>query len=125
MSAFTAPPTPETITSFLETLDFTPPAWYVALMSQSYDKIFEFDEGKYLHLWPLTEVVEIHDGYNTAEEYFYGFFLIGTYEVGEACAIEKETGHIYTVPFIGDIPDDATYVGETIEELEEYLQEPW
>ncbi|WP_088842203.1 hypothetical protein [Hymenobacter gelipurpurascens] len=73
----------------------------------------------------MIEVAEIHEGYNNDEEYFPGFFLIGTYEVGEACAIEKKTSHIYTVPFIGDIPEDTTYIGKKLEDLIHYLQESW
>ncbi|TGD80445.1 hypothetical protein [Hymenobacter wooponensis] len=118
-------PTPESIYLLLDSIDFTLPGWYVALMSQTHEKIFEFEEGKYLHMWPLAEVVDINEEYNFDDDAFSDFFLIGTYEVGEACAIEKETGDIYTVPFIGDIPEDTTYVGRTLEDLVEYLQEPW
>ena len=93
-------------------------------MGQTHEKIFEFEEGKYLHLWSLAEIVEINQGYNANAD-FPGFALIGTYEIGEACALDKETGNIYTVPFVGDIPDDATYVGQTLDDLLAYLQEPW
>ncbi|QIL74620.1 hypothetical protein [Hymenobacter sp. HDW8] len=112
--------------SGIKTIGFSLPDWYLALMSHKHEKIYDFEqeEGKYLHLWPIAEVSEINQGYN-ADENFPGFFLVGTYEIGEACAIEKETGNIYTVPFIGAIPDDAIYVGKTLEELTAYLQEPW
>lgn len=124
MSESNIPPSPDIIAHVLGKLDFILPQWYVVYMGQTYEKIFHFEEGKYLHLWPLTAVVEINLDYNTDENY-PGFFLIGTYEVGEACAIEKETGYIYTVPFIGDIPEDITYVGRTLEDLVEHLQESW
>ncbi|MBO0359048.1 hypothetical protein J0X19_13900 [Hymenobacter sp. BT186] len=93
-------------------------------MSQTHEKIFDFEEGKYLHLWPLPEVAGINQDYD-ADENYPGFFLIGTYGIGEACAIETETGNIYTIPFIGDIPDNATYIGSTLEDLLVYLQDPW
>ncbi|MBC6608015.1 hypothetical protein H8B13_14405 [Hymenobacter sp. BT188] len=108
----------------LDTIGFCLPDWYLALMSHKHEKFYDLEEGKYLHLWPLAEVIEINHEYN-ADEDFPVFFLIGTYENGEACAIEKETGNIYTVPFIGAIPDDVIYVGETLEELTAYLHEPW
>lgn len=108
MNKLNQPPSPQSVRIFLENIDFNLPERYLTLMNQAHEKIFDFEDGKYLHLWPLTEVIQINHGYNEGEDFFEGFFLIGTYEVGEACAIEKDTGDIYTVPFIGDIPDDCT-----------------
>lgn len=102
--------------------DFQLPAWYINMMSQTHEKIFDFADGKHLHLWPLQELMEINQQYGSEENY-PGFFLIGTYEIGEACAVEKATGAVYTIPFIGSVPEDALYAGTTEEEFLAYLRQ--
>ncbi|MBG8553480.1 hypothetical protein [Hymenobacter guriensis] len=75
-------------------------------------------------MWPLDKLIGINNDYEAAENY-PGFFLIGTYEIGEACAIEKATGAIYTLPFIGNVQEDAVFVGKSVDEQLVYLKEAW
>ncbi|QDA62092.1 SMI1/KNR4 family protein [Hymenobacter jejuensis] len=117
-------PTPQAVSHFVEAIDFKLPVWHLTLLSENYEQEFDLADGKYLHLWPLADLIEANQDYQ-ADENYPGFFLIGTYGGGEACAIEKETGKIYTVPFIGDIPEDAVLVGNTLDDLIKYLHQPW
>lgn len=100
------------------------PASYMDTMTHGLELVFDFAEGKQLLLWPLDELITINTDYEAVENY-PGFFLIGTYGVSEACAIETATGLIYTIPFIGNIPEDAIPVGESMASLLEYLKQPW
>ena len=102
------------------------PNGYLDIMSHGQEQVFDFSttEGKHLLLWPLAELTTINEEYQAAKNY-PGFLLIGTYGIGEACAIEKETGFLYTIPFIGSIPEDAEFVGKSIADLLEYLQQDW
>ncbi|GAB2464267.1 hypothetical protein GCM10011375_16410 [Hymenobacter qilianensis] len=117
-------PTPEVVTRVLETLDFKLPDWYINELSKTHDLVFDFEDGKYLELWPIVEVLELNRAYN-ADEFYLNFILIGTDGGGEACAIEKQSGSVYFIPYIGCLPDDAIYVGKSLKDLIEYLQVPW
>lgn len=118
------PPTPELIATFLNAINFKLSKSYLMDLSKHSDQIFDFEEGKYLELWPLVDLIKINHDYNTDENY-PGFFLIGTDGGGEACAIEKKTGSLYIIPFIGSIPEDAIFIGNSFQELIEYLSQPW
>jgi hypothetical protein len=117
-------PTPEVVTRVLESLDFRLPDWYINELSKTYELVFDYEEGKYLKMWPLVELLEINLAYK-AHECYPGFFLIGNDGGSEACAIEKQTGSVYIIPYIGNLPDDAIYVGKTLNDLIEYLQIPY
>ena len=100
------------------------PGWYLAELSQHYEQFFDFEEGKFFHLWPLVELAELNRGYE-ANETYPGFFLIGSDGGGEACVIEKGTGSLYLTPFIGNIPGDNISIGSSYDELINYLRQPW
>ncbi|OGX81171.1 hypothetical protein [Hymenobacter coccineus] len=118
------PQNPEFIVAFLNAIDFELPNNYLIELPTHADQVFDFEEGKYLELWALVDLIKINHDYN-ADENYPGFFLIGTDDGGEACAIEKKTGSLYIIPFIGSLPEDAIFVGNSFQELMEYLNQPW
>ncbi len=120
----TDPPTPELVAAFLNAIDFELSENCLVELSKHADQVFDFEEGKYLELWALVDLIKANRDYN-ADENYPGFFLIGTDGGGEACAIEKKTGSLYIIPFIGSLPEDAIFVGNSFQELTEYLSQPW
>jgi hypothetical protein len=63
-------------------------------------------------IWPLTELVKLNQDYQV-EEYAPGFFIFGSDGGGESYCIEKETGYIYEMPFIGMSNQEASFKFET------------
>jgi cell wall assembly regulator SMI1 len=57
-----------------------------------------------------------------ADEFYPGYFLIGSDGGGEAFAIEKATGNFVQLPFIGSDEETATIIGRTWSEFLDYLQ---
>jgi hypothetical protein len=56
-----------------------------------------------------------------ADEFYPGYFLIGSDGGGEAFAIEKVTGIFFQLPFIGHEEETATIIGRTWSEFLDYL----
>ncbi|KAA9339758.1 SMI1/KNR4 family protein [Hymenobacter busanensis] len=117
------PPSTQGLEAFAQATGFPLPPGYLNFMSGSNGARLTGIE-KDLELWPLDELVEINADYGV-DEFYPGLFLIGTYGVGEACAVEKTTGHLYMTPFIGDSGEDAVQIGETFADLLTFLDTPY
>jgi hypothetical protein len=50
------------------------------------------------------------------------YFIIGSDGGGEALAIERNSGHIYKLPFIGMSNIDAQYICDTFDEFISLLE---
>jgi hypothetical protein len=57
-----------------------------------------------------------------AEEFYAGYFLIGSGGGGEAFVIEKATGNFIMTPYIGHDDETPIVVGRTWPEFLDYLQ---
>ena len=102
---------------FLETLDFEPPKEYVAYLFTA-DSAHEFGAA---YLIEADELLQFNADYK-ADEFYPGYFLIGSDGGGEAFAIRKESGNFIQMPFIGYDEETPTVVGRTWPEFLEYLQ---
>lgn len=60
----------------------------------------------YIILWSLKDMARLNKEY-MVEEYAPEFFIFGSNGGDEAYAIEKSTGYIYQIPFIGMNKKDA------------------
>ena len=102
---------------FLDTLDFEPSKDYVAYLFTA-DSAHEFG-GAYLV--ETDELLQFNTDYK-ADEYYPGYFLIGSDGGGEAFAIRKDSGNFIQTPFIGHDEETPAVVGRTWLEFLEYLQ---
>ncbi|MGI4832267.1 MAG: hypothetical protein ACRYFK_02285 [Janthinobacterium lividum] len=57
-----------------------------------------------------------------ANEFYPGYFLIGSDGGGEAFAIEKATGNFIQLPFVGHDEETVMIIGRTWPEFLEYLE---
>ena len=71
---------------------------------------------KYVMLWPLTNLFKNNEEY---EVHIYApeFFIFGSDGGGTAYAIEKETGNIFEIPFIGMSKEEAIFLAKTFHEF--------
>lgn len=102
---------------FLETLDFKPPAEYMAYLF-AVESTFEFGGA---HLVEADELAQFNADYEAAELYA-GYFLISSDGGGEAFAIEKATSNFVAIPFIGHDEETAIVIGRTWDEFLQRLQ---
>ena len=101
-------PTPEEIEAFLNQIDFSLPEGFVDFFKETNGA--EIDtEKRYIVLWALTEMVRLNKDYNV-ETYAPEFFIFGSDGADTAFAIERSTGGIYEMPFIGMSKEEAVYL---------------
>jgi hypothetical protein len=96
---------------------FEPPQGYLAYLLAA-ESNYQFG-GAYLI--EDDELLSFNADYQ-ADEFYPGYFLIGSDGGGETFAIEKITGSFVQLPFIGDDEESTTIVGRTWSEFLEYLK---
>jgi hypothetical protein len=88
------------------------PADYAAVLAE-HDGV-QGDVGEWLLvLWPAEELVERNTGDHM--EFFPGLVLVGGDGAGEALALDRETGEVLLVPWVGG-PEDWLVLGATLGE---------
>ena len=102
---------------FLETLDFDFPKEYLAYLFTA-ESTHEF-AGAFLV--EVDDLLQYNESYK-ADEFYPGYFLIGSDGGGEAFAIEKATGNFVQTPFIGHDEETPDVLGRAWPEFLEYLQ---
>lgn len=102
---------------FLTQLDFKPPKEYLDYLF-TVESTYQFG-GAYLI--EDDELLSFNADYE-ADEFYPGYFLIGSDGGNEAFAIEKATGNFVQIPFIGHDDETATVVGRTWPEFLAYLE---
>jgi hypothetical protein len=102
---------------FVDTLDFTPPHQWLDYLF-TVESTYEFG-GAYLV--EADELIEFN-ATREAEEFYAGYFLIGSGGGGEAFVIEKATGNFIMTPYIGHDDETPIVVGRTWPEFLDYLQ---
>lgn len=80
-----------------------------------------FIKEEYLLIWPLDELIELNNAY-CVNDFAPDFLLIGSNGGDIAYAIEKSSGRIYQMPFIGMSRDEAELIGESLSDLYKYLE---
>jgi hypothetical protein len=100
-------PSTKEIDIFLEHANFELPDGFIDFFSQANGA--EIFNGKdYIILWPLTEMIKLNQDYKVSE-YANAFFIFGSDGGDTAYCIEKKTGYIFDMPFIGMSNEDAVF----------------
>jgi len=110
-----APLTNNELQGFLKQVDFTLPKGFIDFFKEANGADACTDES-YLLLWPLTDLVRLNKEYNV-DMYAPGFFLFGSNGGGIAYAIDRRTGYIYEMPFIGMSETESIFICKTFTEL--------
>ena len=109
------PPTDSEVELFLNSVDFKLPPGLIDFYREANGG---YIKGKKtgVGLWPLTNLIRLNKGYDV-DVYAPDFFIFGSDGGGTAYAIEKETGHIWEIPFIGMSREEAVFKGSTFNEF--------
>ncbi len=73
-------------------------------------------ENAYTILWPLTDLIKLNNNYNV-DKYAPDFFIFGSDGGDTAFAIEKSTGHIFELPFIGMSKEEAIFINKNFDQF--------
>lgn len=112
-------PTTEEVEVFLKQVDFTLPEGFIEFFKEANGAEMSTEE-KYFIFWALTEMMQLNKEYNV-EEFAPEFFIFGSDGGDTAFAIEKSTGDIYEMPFIGMSKEDAIFRGKSFTEFIESI----
>lgn len=105
------PPTKEEVASFVKMIDFILPVGFRDFFEGANGAEINGDES-FIILWPLTDMIQLNKEYNV-EEYAPEFFIFGSDGGDMAYAIERLTGAIFEMPFIGMSKEEAVFRDET------------
>lgn len=103
------------IERFLKDISFVPSVDLIEFFKKS-NGIMINTNSHYLELWKIEEMIEFNKGYDV-ETYAPDFFIIGTNGGGEGYAIEKATGCIFEMPFIGMGKENAILRAKTFDKF--------
>ncbi|MGQ8869356.1 SMI1/KNR4 family protein [Myroides sp. TSA_177.3] len=112
-------PTSDEVEAFLGQVEFNLPKGFFEFFKEANGADISTDE-RYVVLWALTEMVQLNKEYNVAE-YAPEFFIFGSDGGDTAFAIEKSTGNIYEMPFIGMSKEEAVFKDKTFTEFIESI----
>ena len=93
------PPATQETETFLEQVKFSLPEGFIDFFKESDGADICTDE-KYVFLWRLSDMMQMNRKYHV-EEYAPDFFVFGSDGADTAFAIERKSGDIYEMPFIG------------------------
>ena len=109
------PPTADEVEEFLKQKNFTLPIGFIDFFKETNGATISTDE-KYIDLWALTDMIQLNIDYGI-DNYALGFFIIGSDGGDTAYAIEKNTGYIYQLPFVGMSREEAVFESKTFTEF--------
>jgi hypothetical protein len=112
-------PSTDEIIIFLEQIKFNLPEGFIEFFKHTNGADIS-TEDKYVFLWALTDMVQLNKEYNV-EEYAPEFFIFGSDGGDTAYAIEKITGYIFEMPFIGMSKDEAILKNKTFTDFIENI----
>ena len=112
--------------AILASLDFNPPAEYINFILSN-DIIYNNQHYSYLsecgdYLYAVNEVITANSECH-ADEFYPGYFLIGSNGGGEAYAIEKASARLIMTPFIGHDEETPILIGRTWPEFLKHLRD--
>lgn len=93
------------ITTFIKQVDFNIPKSYLKFFKETNGAEI-FTEVKYIILWQIDLLCILNEEYQVIN-FLPGFFLIGAKGDEIGYAIQKDTGKIFEVPFIGMSLEEA------------------
>lgn len=103
------------VEKFLNNISFSLPEGFIEFYKQTNGADISSDE-LYTTLWPLTDMIQLNRDYDV-EEYAPEFFIFGSDGGDTAFVIEKSTGKIFEMPFIGMSKDEAVFKSNTFDEF--------
>ncbi|MDH5380585.1 MAG: SMI1/KNR4 family protein [Cyclobacteriaceae bacterium] len=112
-------PSRDEVEVFLKAVDFSLPVGFLDFFKETNGADISNDEGYFL-LWPLTDMFQLNQDYNVAE-YAPEFFVFGSDGGDTAYAIEKISGSIYEMPFIGMSNEEAIFKSKTFTDFIESM----
>jgi hypothetical protein len=104
---------------FSSKINFKLPAGYLEFINNSNGAEGQL-RNSYFVLWPIEEVFDLNRDYNV-DEFAPGFFIIGSDGADTAFAVDKKSGDLYEMPFIGMSRDEAILRAKDFKSLLEYL----
>ena len=110
-----APVTDYELQEFLNQVVFNLPDGFLAFFKEANGANVYSDEG-YMLLWPLTDMVRFNKEYSV-DKYAPNFFIFGSNGGDTAYAVEKSTGYIFEMPFIGMSDEESVFKCQTFTEL--------
>src|SRR4051794_22631439 len=102
------------LVTFIDSINFELPKGFIEFFSQSNGATICNGNGCIV-LWPLTDMVRLNREYYV-DRLAPDYFIFGSDGGDIAYCIEKETGHIYDMPFVGMLCD-VCLVSETFTEF--------
>ena len=104
---------------FLNNINFKLPDGFIEFYRSSNGAEIYKDEN-YCLLWLITELMQLNIDYNVSE-YAPNFFVFGSNGGGSAFCIEKSSGYIYEIPFIGMSNEEAIFISKDFNEFIDIL----
>ncbi|AYB32099.1 SMI1/KNR4 family protein [Chryseolinea soli] len=114
------PPLPDIMEVFLSRVAFTLPAGYERFIRSS-NGAEGFLNNSYLALWSIEALFTLNEGY-WVERYAPGFFIIGSDGGDTSYAVDKLTGALYAIPFIGMSRKEAKWLAKDFDGFIEALR---
>jgi hypothetical protein len=108
-------PLTEEVNKFLKHINFQLPDGFIDFFSISNGGEL-YDNEICIILWPLTDMIKRNNNYRV-DEYASKFFIFGSDGGDTAYCIEKKTGWIYEMPFIGMSNEEAIFKYKSFTEL--------
>ena len=110
------PPDGAVVNQFIDQIDFILPNGFLNFFENSNGGNISNDDN-YVSIWPLSDLVDLNQGYEI-DEFAPNFFLFGSEGGGEmAFAIERSSGHIFEMPFMGMDNDAASLFCQTFDQF--------
>ncbi len=100
-------PNENDINEFLSLIKFRLPEGFIEFYKETNGADIGTEENYYI-LWPINEMIMLNKEYKV-EVFAPRFFIFGSNGGGTAFAIDKETSHIFELPFIGMSNEDAEF----------------
>lgn len=115
------PPTPaKDLDVFEKSIDFALPPGFIDFYRTSNGAEISTSR-QYVQLWAITEMISLNQGYNI-DLYAPEFFMFGSDGGDTTYAIERSSGDIYEMPFIGMSKEEAIFICSTFGDFIGYFQ---
>lgn len=101
---------------FINQINFRLPIDFIDFYRDSNGAEIYTDNEYYIILWPLSEMIQLNIDYNV-DEYADCYFIFGSDGSDTAYCIEKLTGTIFELPFIGMSNDEAMFKAKSLKDL--------
>jgi len=103
------------IAEFTTSVDFSLSGDFIDFYKEADGASF-LSESLYVNIWPVAKLVDLNESYKVSD-YAPEFFLFGSDGGGSAYGIEKKTGAIFEIPFIGMSYEDAMLLSRSFKDF--------